>query len=94
MILTAHHDWPNVVAAFGPRFGRLDLLLIPPYTEPTHAYNLMMAATSLDDTSTPDQLLGIASRGGNRLFCPVALERWESDGGAPAPPAQPQMHDA
>jgi hypothetical protein len=35
VIASAHQEWPNVVSVFGPRFGRLDLLVVPPYTEPT-----------------------------------------------------------
>ena len=37
VILSAHQEWPNVVSVFGPRFGRLDLLVVPPYTEPPHS---------------------------------------------------------
>ena len=60
VILGAHQEWPNVVSLFGPRFGRLDLLVVPPYTEPAHAYNAVMTAASVNDASTPDQLLGMA----------------------------------
>src|SRR4029453_2659551 len=62
VIVSAHQEWPNVVSVFGPRFGRLDLLVVPPYTEPTHAYNVVTAAASVNDASTPDQLLGITRR--------------------------------
>ena len=96
VIVSAHQEWPNVVSVFGPRFGRLDLLVVPPYTEPTHAYNVVMTAASVNDASTPDQLLGITRRADDRLLSPIALERWESDGGAvpPAPRSQLQMQDA
>ena len=77
VILSAHQEWPNVVSVFGPRFGRLDLLVVPPYTEPTHAYNVVTTAASVNDASTPDQLLGITRRGDDRLLSPTALERWE-----------------
>jgi hypothetical protein len=82
VIVGAHQEWQNVVSVFGPRFGRLDLLVVPPYTEPTHAYNVVMAAASVNDASTPDQLLGITRRADDRVLSPVALERWEADGGA------------
>jgi Family of unknown function (DUF5994) len=96
VIVSAHQEWPNVVSVFGPRFGRLDLLVVPPYTEPTHAYNVVTAAASVNDASTPDQLLGITRRDDDRLLSPIALERWESDGGAvpPAPRSQLEMQDA
>lgn len=85
VILGTHQEWPNVVSLFGPRFGRLDLLVVPPYTEPTHAYNVVTTASSVNDASTPDQLLGITRRGDDRLLSPVALQRWESEGGALGP---------
>ena len=96
VILSAHQEWPNVVSVFGQRFGRLDLLVVPPYTEPTHAYNVVMTAASVNDASTPDQLLGIGTRrADDRLLSPVALQRWESDGGAVPPPrSQAQMQAA
>ncbi len=86
VILSAGQEWPNVVSVFGPRFGRLDLLVVPPHTEPAHAYDAVTTAASVNDASTPDQLLGITRRSDNRLLSPIALERWESDGGA-VPPA-------
>jgi Family of unknown function (DUF5994) len=96
VIVSAHQERPNVVSVFGPRFGRLDLLVVPPYTEPTHAYNMVMTAASVNDASTPDQLLGITRRTDDRLLSPIALQRWESDGGAvpPAPRSQLQMQEA
>ena len=77
VIISAHQEWPNVVSVFGPRFGRLDLLVVPPYTEPTHAYNVVTTAASVNDASTPDQRLGITRRADDRLLSPIALERWE-----------------
>jgi hypothetical protein len=96
VILSAHQAWPNVVSLFGPRFGRLDLLVVSPHTEPTHAYNVVTTAASVNDASTPDQLLGITRRTDARLLAPITLERWESDGGAlpPAPRSQLQMQNA
>jgi hypothetical protein len=96
VIVSAHQEWPNVVSVFGPRFGRLDLLVVPPYTEPTHAYNVVMTAASVNDASTPDQLLGIRRRVDERVLSPIALERWEADGGALplTSRSQRQMQDA
>ncbi|WP_308203656.1 DUF5994 family protein [Mycolicibacterium gadium] len=82
VLLSAHQEWPNVISVFGPRFGRLDLLVVPPYTEPTHAYSVVTTASSVNDASTPDQLLGITRRSDDRLLSPIALDRWEADGGA------------
>jgi len=82
VILSGHQQWPNVISLFGPRFGTLDLLVVPPYTEPAHAYNVVTTASSVNDASTPDQLLGIARRADDRLLSPIAFERWEADGGA------------
>ena len=96
VIVSAHQEWPNVISLFGPRFGTLDLLVVPPYTEPTRAYNVVAKAASVNDASTPDQLLGITRRGNDRLRSPIALERWEAEGGALplASRSQPQMQDA
>lgn len=97
VVVSAHQEWPNVISLFGPRFGRLDLLVVPPYTEPTHAYNVLTKAASVNDASTPDQLLGITTRRSNdRLLSPTALERWEADGGAlpPGSRSKPQMQYA
>jgi hypothetical protein len=95
--LGAHQEWPNVVSLFGPRFGSMELLVVPPHTEPAHAYNLVTTAAHVNDASTPDQLLGIGTRrAGDPLPSPVALQRWESDGGAQPPPprCKAQMQDA
>src|SRR5690349_8968373 len=35
VVLSPHQELPNVISLFGPRFGRLDLLVVPPYTEAT-----------------------------------------------------------
>ncbi|MBY0290710.1 MAG: hypothetical protein K2X52_26740 [Mycobacteriaceae bacterium] len=96
VLLSAHQEWPNVISLLGPRFGRLDLLVVPPYTEPTCAYSVVTTAASVNDVSTPDQLLGITRRGDDRLLSPIALERWEADGGALplTSRAQREMQDA
>ncbi|MDG5482010.1 DUF5994 family protein [Mycolicibacterium gadium] len=63
--------------------GRLVLLVVPPYTDPNHAYATVMAASKPDDLSTPDELLGIGPREArDRRFAILAHQRWESEGGA------------
>ena len=58
-------------------------LMAPPYTDPTHAHNVVMTAASANDSSTPDQLLGSGMQGAtDPPHAPIALQRWESDGGA------------
>ena len=39
----------------GPHFGTLTPLMAPPYTDPTHAHNVVMTAASANDSSNPDQ---------------------------------------
>jgi Family of unknown function (DUF5994) len=96
VIVSGHQEWANVISLFGPRFGGLDLLVVPPYTEATHAYNIVTTAASVNDASTPEQLLGNTRRGDDRLLSPTALGRWEADGGAlpHTPRSEPQMQDA
>lgn len=74
---------PDVVSVFGEPFGRLRLLLVSPYADPSDAYTAMTTAASPGDASTPDQLLGhSARRAEDRRNALIALQRWESDGGA------------
>ena len=97
VILDASQDSPNVITVFGKRLGRLALLVVPPYTEHTHAYTVMTTAASANDISTPHQLLKMSMhRADDHPLAPIALQRWESDGGAlPAPPpTQLQLQDA
>jgi hypothetical protein len=64
IILCADQEGPNIVSLFGPRFGRLELLVVPPHTDPAHAYDAVTTAAGVNDASTPDQLLGIGTRAG------------------------------
>jgi hypothetical protein len=83
VVLDANQDSPNVISVSGQQFGKLTLLVVPPYTDATHAYNMVMTAASALDSSTPDQLLGKDVQSANdRPYAPIALQRWESDGGA------------
>ena len=73
----------NTLSVIGKRFGRLVLLVVPPFTNPTRAYTAVMAASKPDDVSTPDELLGIGAREAqDRRLALMAHQRWESEGGA------------
>jgi uncharacterized protein DUF5994 len=82
VVLDSSHDSPNVVSVSGPQFGKLTLLVVPPYTDATHAYNVVMTAASALDSSTPEQLLASASqRATERPHASIALQRWVSEVG-------------
>jgi hypothetical protein len=73
----------NTLSLIGEGFGRLVLLVVPPYTNPTRAYTTVMTASKPDDVSTPDELLGIGPREArDRRLAALAQQRWESEGGA------------
>ena len=73
----------NTLSLIGEGFGRLVLLVVPPYTNPTRAYTAVMTASKPDDVSTPDELLGIGPREAqDRRHALLAHQRWESEGGA------------
>jgi hypothetical protein len=83
VILESSQDSPNVITVFGPKFGRLALMLVPPYTDAADAYTAMTTAASVGDASTPEQLLGIgehSAKNGHRTR--IARQRRESGGGA------------
>jgi hypothetical protein len=97
IVFDSSQDSPNVISVCGQQFGKLTLLVIPPYTDATHAYNAVITAASALDSSTPDQLLGIGMlRATDRQPAPIALQRWESDGGAvhPVPQSRPNLQAA
>jgi hypothetical protein len=97
IVLDSSQDSPNIISVSGQQFGKLTLLVVPPYTDATHAYDVVMTAASALDSSTPDQLLGIAMHGAtDPTYPPIALQRWESDGGAvhPAPQSPPHLQAA
>lgn len=94
LVLDSSNDTPNVISVSGHQFGKLNLLVVPPYTDAIHAYNVVMTAASALDSSTPDQLLGIASQSAaDRPHAPIALHRWESDGGALCPTTRPRLRE-
>jgi hypothetical protein len=73
----------NTLSVIGKGFGRLVLLVVPPYTNPTRAYTAVMTASKPDNVSTPDELLGVGRREAqDRRLTLMAQQRWESEGGA------------
>jgi hypothetical protein len=73
----------NTLSVIGKGFGRLVLLIVPPYTNPTRAYAAVMTASKPDNVSTPDELLGVGRREAqDRRLAQLTQQRWESDGGA------------
>jgi Family of unknown function (DUF5994) len=73
----------NTLSVIGKGVGRLVLLIVPPYTNPTRAYTAVMTASKPDNVSTPDELLGVGRREAqDRRLAQLAQQRWESDGGA------------
>ena len=59
------------------------LLMATPYADTAHAYNVVLTAGGANDSSTPDQPLGNGMPGAtDPSHAPIALQRWESDGGA------------
>ena len=54
-----------------------------PYADTAQVYNVVMTAGSANDSSTPDQPPGHGLQGATDApLAPIALQRWESDGGA------------
>jgi hypothetical protein len=79
VILDPSAESPNVITLFGERFGRLPLLLVPPYTDASQAYAAMTTAASAGDESTPGQLLGHTERRAeDRRQALTASQRWAS----------------
>ena len=79
----SHNESADTLSVIGEGFGRLVLLIVPPYTNPTRAYTAVMTASKPDDVSSPDELLGIGRREAqDRRLALMAHQRWESEGGA------------
>jgi hypothetical protein len=95
VILEASRDGSiNTLSVIGKRFGKLVLLVVPPYTKPARAYSAVMTASDPENCSSADELLGISAReADDRRLALLAQQRWESEGGAlrrglePDPPA-------
>lgn len=60
VVLDGSSPSPHVVTLQGPDLGELRLLVVPPYTEHTRAYDIVVAASSVHDSSTPEQLLELS----------------------------------
>lgn len=81
--LDATPELPNVITVFGEQVGKLVLLVVPPYADAADAYTAMTRAASVDDASTPAQLLGLRDRGtADSRHDLISLQRWEAEGGA------------
>lgn len=48
----------NTLSVIGEDFGKLVLLVVPPYTNPSRAYTAILTASSPEHASTTDELLG------------------------------------
>jgi hypothetical protein len=73
----------NTLSVIGEGSARLDLLVVPPFTNPIRAYTVVMTASKPDDVSNPDELLGIGPREAqDRRQAMMAHKRWESEVGA------------
>jgi hypothetical protein len=59
------------------------LLMATPYADTAHAYNVVVTAGSANDSSTPISDPATGCTGAmDAPQAPIALQRWESDGGA------------
>ncbi|WDV51769.1 DUF5994 family protein [Streptomyces coeruleorubidus] len=85
---TVHVGWfadeqdPNKVILLSYTVGRLDLLVIPPETEPAAAARLMAAATVPGGIRTASGLMADEATGHDGTEARSREEAWETDGGA------------
>ncbi|MER6353735.1 DUF5994 family protein [Streptomyces sp. NPDC001634] len=85
---TVHVGWfadeqdPNKVMLFSYTVGRLDLLVIPPETEPAAAARLMAAATDPGRIRTASGLMADEAISHDATEARILEEEWETDGGA------------
>lgn len=80
---------------FGKQLRKLALLVVSLDSDATDASTAMTTAASAGDASTPDQLLEISDHSATAHLAALALQRWESEGGALpglAPQWQPHTH--
>nr|WP_082966718.1 DUF5994 family protein [Mycobacterium sp. 852002-51163_SCH5372311] len=78
VILDASQDAPSVITVFGKQFGRLALLVVPPYTSFDDANTAMTRAATVGNVCTPNQLLGLsADSGEDRYHAPITRQRRE-----------------
>lgn len=85
---TVHVGWfaaeqdPNKVILLSYTVGRLDLLVIPPETDPAAAARLMAAATSPGGIRTAGGLMADEAISQDAAEAHSREEEWETDGGA------------
>jgi hypothetical protein len=85
---TVHVGWfadeqdPNKVILLSYTVGRLDLLVIPPETEPAAAARLMAAATVPGGIRTASGLMADEAMSHDEAEARSREEEWETDGGA------------
>ncbi len=73
----------NTVEVLGLNRDKIQLLVVPPHTDPDHAHTTMMAAAAPNNDSTVDGLLMTSVRERTARTQKDAMEeRWESEGGA------------
>jgi len=73
---------PNKVILLSYTVGRLDLLVIPPETEPAAAARLMAAATVPGGIRTASGLMADEAMSHDAAETRSREEEWETDGGA------------
>ncbi|WP_406862153.1 DUF5994 family protein [Streptomyces sp. HUAS MG47] len=89
---TVHVGWfteqdPDKMILLSYTVGRVDLLVIPPETEPAAATRLMAAAAVPGSVLTAGVLMSDEAATGRRMRVARSSEdAWETDGGAALPP--------
>ncbi len=74
------------VVGLDDKHNRITLLVIPPHTEAGDAHSAMMTAAEAGNAATVDELLTISPDDRDRrIRASGAQQRWEAEGGAPAP---------
>ncbi|MEU1671440.1 DUF5994 family protein [Streptomyces roseifaciens] len=90
---TVHVGWftneqdPHKLLLFSYSADRLDLLIIPPETDPAAAARLVSAATSPGGLLTASRLMEDERTADDATESRNREEEWESDGGTAPPPA-------
>lgn len=74
---------PHVVSLTVSEGGRLDLLVVPPYTNAEDAYQMITTAAAVANIATPTELLTeYVRKPGKCRDAQLAIQRWECEGGA------------
>ncbi|WP_058044396.1 DUF5994 family protein [Streptomyces roseifaciens] len=90
---TVHVGWfaneqdPHKLLLFSYSADRLDLLIIPPETDPAAAARLMSAATTPGGLLTASRLMEDERTAGDATESRGREEEWETEGGHASPPA-------